>query len=78
MNTKQKNIVEQIVRNLNLLAENEIFEIVSRNIWDMANRWEVEIRCKNTAYRRELFELLELLDNMHPLSNDAPTQVVIH
>lgn len=73
MTQNQKFYIEQIVNYLNLLAEDEIFTMKEEETF----QWKLTIECKNTAYRPELNQLINLLESMHPRCNNLPTEVTL-
>lgn len=73
MTQNQKFYIEQILNYLNLLAEDEIFTMKEEETF----QWKLTIECKNTAYRPELNQLINLLESMHPRCYDLPTKVTL-
>ena len=78
MNKRQKTIIESIVRNLNDLAGDTVFQIESERRFESSDLWKVQITAKNPAYRVELHDLIFLLDAMVPMSNDTKESVKLY
>ena len=78
MNKRQKTIIERIVKNLNDLAEDTLFQVESERRFESLDLWKVQIKAKNSAYRYELHELIFLLDAMKPMSNDTRESVELY
>lgn len=68
--------IENLVRACNVIADDQVFTCRVSEIYQ--DSYEIEITCKNTAYRQELRTLINLIDMLHPTLDESPSFISLH
>lgn len=68
--------IQALVEACNQVADDRVFTYkVSETL---ADRFAINIECKNTAYRNELRTLVTLIDMLHPTLDESEIFVQLH